>query len=287
MSSRVIDLINKYDRILDRAGIEAPRRNIERLLEKILGLKKIDLYLNPNTEISPENMELLDDLIRRRLNFEPLQYILGETEFYGLKFKSDSRALIPRPETEFVVSEALELLKDSSGLNILDLACGSGNIVVSLTVTAPDHKYSASDISSGAVALAQENAELNSVEDKIEFYTGSLFEPFKDANLRFDLICANPPYIKTAEREQLHEQVREYEPNQALFSGEDGLDFIREMLAQAPDFLSPQGYLIFEIALGQVADIKSILNEQGEFDLLKIAWDYNDIERVLVLRLRE
>ena len=285
MSSRLIDLINQYDRILDQAGIEAPRQNVERMLEKILGLKRIDLYLNPNTELSSENKRTLAELIDRRLNLEPLQYILGETEFYGLKFMADKRALIPRPETEFVVAEAVEYLKSKNRMIVLDLACGSGNIVVALAVKAPEHSYQASDISPEAVDLARANAVLNSVEQKIKFQTGNLLEPFTGMNLRFDLICANPPYIKTGEYDQLQEQVRKYEPNEALFSGEDGLDFIREMLAQAPDFLNSGACLIFEIALGQLEDIKKILAESGKYDLIKVVRDYNDIERVIMLRL--
>ena len=283
MSSKLIDLINHYDKILDRAGIEAPRQNIERLLEKILGLKRIDLYLNPNLEIKPDDQNNLADLIERRLKYEPLQYILGETEFYGLPFKADKRALIPRPETEFVVSEGLEWLKAGSEMNVLDLACGSGNIVVSLAVNAPAHNYYAADLSSEAVELAKENAELNQVSQKIKYHQGNLFEPFQNMKIKFNLICANPPYIKTGEFDQLHEQVKKYEPSQALFSGVDGLDFIREMLIQAPQHMCRKSRLIFEIAMGQVEDIKALLSEQDFLALASTGRDYNDIERVIVL----
>jgi len=283
MSSKLIDLINHYDKILDRAGIEAPRRNIERLLENILGLKRIDLYLNPNLEIKPDDQKHLSALIERRLQYEPLQYILGETEFYGLPFKADKRALIPRPETEFVVSAGLEWLKTGSEMNVLDLACGSGNIVVSLAVNAPAHNYYATDLFYGAVELAEENAELNRMSSKISFYQGNLFEPFKSMNIKFDLICANPPYIKTGEYDQIHEQVKKYEPTEALFSGVDGLAFIREMLTQAPEYMSRKSQLIFEIAMGQVEDIKALLAGQNFLKLVRTVRDYNDIERVIVL----
>jgi len=286
MSLKLIDLLNEFDQVLDQAGIEAPRLNVERMLEKVIDLSRIDLYLNPQREITLSEKSELDKLLKRRLALEPLQYILGETEFYGLKFISDKRALIPRPETEFVVSEGIHILQDKEHATVLDLATGSGNIIISLAVNLPTNKYYASDISERALALARENAQLNQVSDKIDFRVGSLYKPFENTNLKFDLILANPPYIKTDEYDQLHEQVRKYEPNQALFSGLDGLDFIRIMLDEAPLYLHDNGYLVFEIALGQLAAIKELVANSQTIEFIKAIRDYSEIDRVVVLKIK-
>ncbi|NIP43591.1 MAG: peptide chain release factor N(5)-glutamine methyltransferase [candidate division Zixibacteria bacterium] len=285
MPVRLIDLINSSDKILDVAGVEAPRQNVERMLERILGLSKVDLYLDPKREISDEDAAQLRGLIDRRLNNEPLQYILGETEFYGIRLKCDRRALIPRPETEFVVSKGLNLIKGRKGLNILDLACGSGNISVAMAASNPYQNYYASDLSLDAVALAKVNAELNDVSDRIEFHQGNLFEPFKKKEIIFDMILANPPYIKESELEILHEQVRKYEPQLALTSGQDGLDFIRRMLLEAPDYMKPEGHLISEVAFDQMDTIKDLVESETEFDVDEVIRDYSGIERVIVLKL--
>jgi release factor glutamine methyltransferase len=281
---KLIELIKSSDMVLDRAGIEAPRLNIERMLEKILGLKRVDLYLNPDKEVSEDEENQLKILIDRRLKHEPLQYILGETEFYGVRLKCDRRALIPRPETEFVVSKGLEVIGDRKGLNILDLACGSGNIVVAMAVENPEQNYYASDLSADAIDLAKENAELNAVSDKINFLCGNIFSPFKDKNILFDIILANPPYIREGDFELLHEQIRRYEPTRALLSGESGLEFIKQMLDEAPACLKPDGYLIFEVALGQAVDIRDLVAQSQSFEFLETVVDYGGIDRVVVLK---
>jgi release factor glutamine methyltransferase len=219
------------------------------------------------------------------LNNEPLQYILGETEFYGVRLKCDRRALIPRPETEFVVSKGLNLIKGRKGLKILDLACGSGNIAVAMAASNPYQNYYASDLSLDAVKLARENAELNDVSDRIEFHQGNLFEKFKNKAIIFDMILVNPPYIKESELAKLHEQVRKYEPQLALTSGQDGLDFIRRMLLEAPAYLKPGGYLISEVAFDQMNTIRNIVETETEFDLGEVIRDYSGVERVIVLKL--
>lgn len=286
MPVKLIDLINSADTILDHAGIEAPRLNVERMLEMILGLKRVELYLDPGREVSDEDAAQLRHLIDRRLNHEPLQYILGETEFYGITLKCDRRALIPRPETEFVVGSALKLVGKSKGLKVLDLACGSGNIVVAMAVNKPGQEYFASDLSADAVGLAKENAELNNVSDKIKFYCGNMFAPFKNQDLKFDMIVVNPPYIREGELEMLHEQVKRYEPRKALISGEDGLDFIREMLGLAPQYLKPGSYLISEVAMGQAPTIRDLVREGSDFEYIEAIADYSGIERVMILRLK-
>ncbi len=287
MPVKLIDLINSSDKILDVAGVEAPRQNVERMLEKVLGLSKVELYLDPGREISDEDAAQLRGLIDRRLNNEPLQYILGETEFYGIPLKCDRRALIPRPETEFVVSKGLNLIKGRRDLNILDLACGSGNISVAMASCNPYQNYYASDLSPDAIALAKENAELNEVADRIEFHSGSLFAPFKDKDIIFDMVLANPPYIKESELESLHIQIREYEPQIALTSGEDGMELIRQMFSEGPDFMKPGAYLISEVAFDRMDTIKDLVENETRYKVVETVKDYSGIERIVVLKLSE
>lgn len=284
MALHLIDLINFSDQLLDHAGIEAPRQNVERMLEKVLNLKRIELYLNPKREVSKEEEAGFKQMLDRRLACEPLQYILGETEFYGLKFKTDRRALIPRPETEFVVQSALKYIGGQTGLRLLDLGCGCGAIIIAIAVHSPRQMYWASDVSTDAVELARENATLNDIRDKIDFRTGSIFNPFKTDNLSFNLVLSNPPYIKSGEFELLHEQIRRFEPQRALMAGPDGLDFIRDMIAEAPDYLEAEGHLIFEVGLGQAELIREIISNQSAFEYIESVVDYRGVKRVVVLK---
>jgi len=287
MPRLLIEIIKHYDRILDHAGIEAPRQNIERMLEKIIGLGKVDLYLNPQLEITPEQESAIGKLVERRLNFEPLQYILGECEFYGLKFKADPRALIPRPETEFVVSSALEAIGKRKGLKILDLATGSGAIIISIATERRGHEFHACDISRDAIELAEANARINGIAEKIRFHCGNMFGPFKSSGIKFDLITSNPPYIREGDFENLHEQIKRFEPVRALLSGADGLDFIRGMIAVVPEYLSPGGYLISEVGMGQAAEVRELASTGGLLNHIRTVEDYRGIERVVVFRLKD
>ena len=280
---KLIDLINSSDEILNKAGIESPRQNVERMLEKILGMKRVELYLNPNKEISQKEIALLRSLIDRRLNHEPLQYILGETEFYGISFKCDKRALIPRPETEFVVSKGLEIVDNHAGLNILDLGCGSGNIVVAMAVNNPNQSYYATDLSCDAIDLARENAERNGVTGRISFFCGNMFAPVKSKKILFDMILANPPYIREGDFDLLHEQIRKFEPRRALLSGASGLEFIEEMIDHAPLYLKSKGHIVFEVGKGQAGEVRDLIEPAREFEFLESVVDYGGIERVVVL----
>ncbi len=287
MPQKLIDLIKHYDHILDRAAVEAPRQNIERMLEKVIGLGKVDLYLNPERKLSTAEEAKIAKLVERRLNFEPLQYILGECEFYGIKFKADPRALIPRPETEFVVSTAIDMIDGRAGLHILDLATGSGNIIISIAVNSPDQNFHATDLSRDSLQLAEENAHLNNVADKIQFHCGNLFNPVKEVQVKFDIITSNPPYIREGEFDNLHEQIKRFEPRRALLSGADGLDFIRPMLAGAGEYLKPGGYLISEVAMGQAPQVKRMAVDEHGLEHIQTVEDYRGIERVVVFRLAE
>lgn len=284
MALHLIDLINFSDQLLDHAGVEAPRQNVERMLEKVMSLKRIELYLNPKREVTVSEEAEFKNMLDRRLASEPLQYILGETEFYGIKYKCDRRALIPRPETEFVVQSALKYIDGRRGLRILDLGCGCGAIVVAVAVKNPDQDYFASDVSTDAIELARENASLNDISDKIEFRTGSMLSPFKNDDLKFNLVLSNPPYIKSGEFELLHEQIKRFEPRRALLAGPDGLEFIRQMISEASEHLQTDGFLIFEVGLGQAELIREFISSRSAFEYVESVVDYRGVKRVVVLR---
>ncbi|MBD3381541.1 MAG: peptide chain release factor N(5)-glutamine methyltransferase [candidate division Zixibacteria bacterium] len=284
MALHLIDLINFSDQLLDHAGVEAPRQNVERMLEKVMSLKRIELYLNPKREVTVSEEAEFKNMLDRRLASEPLQYILGETEFYGIKYKCDRRALIPRPETEFVVQSALKYIDRHRGLRILDLGCGCGAIVVAVAVKNPDQDYFASDVSTDAIELARENASLNDISDKIEFRTGSMLSPFKNDDLKFNLVLSNPPYIKSGEFELLHEQIKRFEPRRALLAGPDGLEFIRQMISEASEHLQTDGFLIFEVGLGQAELIREFISSRSAFEYVESVVDYRGVKRVVVLR---
>jgi release factor glutamine methyltransferase len=284
MALHLIDLINFSDQLLDHAGVEAPRQNVERMLEKVMSLKRIELYLNPKREVTVSEEAEFKNMLDRRLASEPLQYILGETEFYGIKYKCDRRALIPRPETEFVVQSALKYIDGRRGLRILDLGCGCGAIVVAVAVKNPDQDYFASDVSTDAIELARENASLNDISDKIEFRSGSMLSPFKNDDLKFNLVLSNPPYIKSGEFELLHEQIKRFEPRRALLAGPDGLEFIRQMISEASGHLQTDGFLIFEVGLGQAELIREFISSRSAFEYVESVVDYRGVKRVVVLR---
>lgn len=284
MALHLIDLINFSDQLLDHSGVEAPRQNVERMLEKVMSLKRIELYLNPKREVTVSEEAEFKNMLDRRLASEPLQYILGETEFYGIKYKCDRRALIPRPETEFVVQSALKYIDGRRGLRILDLGCGCGAIVVAVAVKNPDQDYFASDVSTDAIELARENASLNDISDKIEFRTGSMLSPFRNDDLKFNLVLSNPPYIKSGEFELLHEQIKRFEPRRALLAGPDGLEFIRQMISEASEHLQTDGFLIFEVGLGQAELIREFISSRSAFEYVESVVDYRGVKRVVVLR---
>ncbi len=281
---KLLDLINSATSKLETIGIDACRINAERMICSILGCTRVDLYLDPGKLVTSDIVRKFEGLMSRRLACEPLQYILGETEFYGLKIKCDNRALIPRPETELVVSEVISRIEDLDKLYILDLACGTGCIGISLAINLPQATIVATDISKDAVSLAKENVMMHNLLPRFEFFVGDMFEPLKNKSILFDAIVCNPPYIRDDDIPSLHRQITEYEPADALASGVDGLDFVRRMLAEIETVLVPGGYLIFEIGQGQSEKVRDIIDYTKYLELIDIALDYNDIERVVIAR---
>ena len=226
MGRTISEALKSTTEIFWKKDVESPRVEAELLLGHILDLKRTELYLDSQRVLSFEEEERLRRLIEERLKGKPLQYVIGKTEFFGLKFKVDPRALIPRPETEVLVSVVLEYFKkvkkESDNLEIIDVGTGAGNIAIALAFNLKNCFIYAMDISSEALSLAQENAKINKVEDRIEFLCGNLFAPLKEKGLeaKIDAVVFNPPYVQKEEREILPKEVRDFEPGVALFAEE-------------------------------------------------------------------
>jgi release factor glutamine methyltransferase len=256
----------------------------ELVLTHVLNCNRLSLYLNKDINLDRDKSTLLSLILKRRILGEPVQYILGETEFMGLKFKVDKRALIPRPETEILVEQALGELKQMGIVSpkVLDLGTGSGCIAVAIAKALPKADIWASDISTEALQLTRENACLNNVE--IKFIQSDLFDALKLKDDKFDLIISNPPYVSTEEFKFLAKEIS-FEPELALKAGRDGLDFYRRIIAQAADYLKHNGLLIFEVGVNQAYFVKEML-EQKSFEQLRLIKDYNNIERIVMAKKR-
>ncbi|MHB8154554.1 MAG: peptide chain release factor N(5)-glutamine methyltransferase [Candidatus Omnitrophota bacterium] len=253
----------------------------ELVLTHVLNCDRLSLYLNKDTCLDRNKSVQVSAILKRRIIGEPLQYILGSTEFMGYEFKVDKRALIPRPETETLISCALEELKSTGKtgqLKILDLGTGSGCIAVCLAKLLPQALIWAADISWAALQLAKENADLHKV--KVKFLWGDIFGALEKEQKEFDLIISNPPYIAKGEFCGLARELF-FEPVLALEAGIDGADFYRRIISQAAFYLNTDGLLAFEVGANQ-ADLVKVMLEGKNFSDIKIIKDYNNINRVVM-----
>ncbi len=259
----------------------------ELMLTTILQCDRSQLYVQP-LQLTDEQTDCLERMRERRLKNEPLQYILGQVHFFGLTFKVDSRALIPRPETELLVEHVLEFVLQNHGtdLRILDIGTGSGNIAISLAKSLPSARVMAIDISAEALTLARQNARLNQVAHHIDFMHCDFFEFIEICRVvekSFDIIVANPPYIATSLLTTLPEDVRQ-EPVLALDGGVDGLKFYYVLIEQAQRFLKDKGILACEIGDGQKNAINSLLAKNG-FTEFYFKNDYRDTPRFFMAQV--
>lgn len=276
-----LKLIRETAGYFEKAGIPSPRLDAELLLAHVLGYKRIDLYTRHEKIIKEKDRARFKELIRRRVRREPLQYILGETEFYGLKFKVTPVVLIPRPETELLVEEGLK----SAPTKILDIGTGSGCIAVTLAKHLSEASIVATDISKQALEVARENAQRHEVEGRIELIPADIapWKRFAAEGRTFDLILSNPPYIPTGEFSKLQPEVRDFEPQRALDGGADGLDFYRSILQDAVKFLKPNASLLFEIGEDQGEKVRQMIAEVGLREI-QIKKDLNRKDRLALGR---
>ncbi|MFA5276412.1 MAG: peptide chain release factor N(5)-glutamine methyltransferase [Candidatus Omnitrophota bacterium] len=258
----------------------------ELLFTKVLNCDRNSLYLRKGRALDKEKQVIISSALKRRISGEPIQYILGESEFMGLNFMVNSDVLIPRPETERLVETAVSIAnneaQENKRVSILDLGTGSGCIAISLAKLLSGVQITGVDISGEALAAARKNAQLNNVSEKINFLKSDLFEALLPG-MRYDICVSNPPYICSSQIDILMPEIQ-FEPRVALDGGEDGLDFYREIINKAHLYLKRKGYLILEMGFNQYADIRKILQNSLNFEIIEVLKDYNSIDRVIVAR---
>ncbi len=279
----VLEVIQKSADFLARKGLDSPRLQIELLLAHALGVPRLELYLNFERTLTEAELEILRDWVRRRAGREPLQHIVGSTSFCGREVKVTREALIPRPETEVLAEQAWQYLSSLSIVSptALDFGTGSGCLAIALASECAHAEIHALDISPDAIRLAEENALLNRVQNRVCFHTGDGFAALPSA-LAFELIVSNPPYIPTKEVDMLEPEVRDYDPRVALDGGVDGLDFYRRLAAGAGAFLRKGGRMMLEFGDGQAERLRGIFAEHN-WVVESIKADYNDQPRVLTV----
>lgn len=265
-------------------GIPNPRLDADLLIAHALGVSRIQVYTQFDRPLGPEERDRVRDLVRRRAGREPVAYLLGEREFYGLRFTVSSAVLIPRPETEHLVEAAIETLKEKPGASLLDMGTGTGCIPIAVLANLEGARALAVDRSAEALAVARANAERLGVADRMEWLESDWFSAVPAG--RFDCITANPPYIPHAEIASLMPDVARWEPHGALDGGQDGLDSIRAILGGAPDRLAQKGFLLMEVGAGQAQTVNQMAAANPAWNPLVALKDHAGIERVVRLERR-
>jgi release factor glutamine methyltransferase len=270
---------------LAQAGIDSPRLESEVLLAKGLRSSREDLYRDPDRELGEEEVVLSKSFVERRFLREPVAYILGRREFWGLEFQVTPDVLVPRWETEILIERFLEWARTEpfiEPLQILDLGTGSGNIAIAVAKELPDSQVTAVDISPPALDIAQANAWVHEVAGRIRFMEGDMFAC--DFHASFHAILSNPPYIEEGLKDSLMPDVKNYEPEQALYGGRDGLSCYKRILPEAWRHLKENGVLFLEIGNGQVDDVLDLIESHGGYDVPQVTLDYMGMERVVSAR---
>ncbi len=262
-------------------GVDTPRLDADLLLAHVLGVNRATLFTWPERPLTPKELTQFRDLVSRRAAREPLAYVVGHREFFGLDFAVDRRVLIPRPETELLVEHALRFAdRAPSGLQVADVGAGSGAIVVALAVHLPRATLYALDESADALDLVAENARRHGVAARVHCLRGDLLEPLTGA---VDLITANLPYVRTEEWQALMPEIRDYEPRAALDGGPDGLDLIRRLLSLAVPCLLPGGALLLEIGASQGPAVTALARQHFPRAEVRLHTDYAGLDRLVVV----
>jgi len=281
----VLEALNKSSEYLDKKGIESPRTNAELMLAHILKCKRLQLYLSFDKPLKENERNMYKEFLLRRAKHEPVQYITGNVEFYGLEFIINKSVLIPRPETELLVETILKNVTPVEGLNILDIGTGSGNIVVSLAKNLPNSKFTAIDKSSDALDTAKKNSELNKVNNQINFLEFDILTEHELTDESFDLIVSNPPYVSNDDFKNLAPELNKFEPEIALTDFSDGYYFYKCITEKASQLLKSNGKIFFELGAGQSKKVNEIL-QSNNFCSIEIVKDYQNHDRVIYGELK-
>ncbi|MDY2735459.1 peptide chain release factor N(5)-glutamine methyltransferase [Intestinibacter sp.] len=274
------EIIIKYCQQLENIS-DTPRLDVELLLKKALGdVDSMYIRMNLDKALSDEQEKYFLEMMKDRLNERPIAYIIGNREFMGLDFFVKEGVLIPRPDTETLVEEIINICNNKTGLNILDIGTGSGAITVSLAKYLDKSHVVSVDISDIALEIASKNAISNKVDERIDFIKSDVFSNVSDET-KFDIIVSNPPYIRKADISGLDRQVKDFEPYNALEGGEDGLDFYRRITEESRQFLKQDGILAYEVGHDQASDVSKIMQQNG-FKGIYTKCDLQGFERVVI-----
>lgn len=269
-------------------GIDSPRVTAEILLATLLNLKRIDLYLRYDQPLLKSELSEFKSLIKKRINREPVAYIIGNKEFWSLNLEVNPNVLIPRPDTETLVEAALHCLGPVDSLRdserrVLELGTGSGAIVLALATERPACHYVATDISLEAIDMARINARHHKLESAVSFVVGNWLDPFPPDKPIFDMILSNPPYIPSGDISGLQPEVSRFEPLLALDGRSDGLHAIRQIILSAHPLLKPQGVLLIEMGYNQKEAVNGLIQQSGYYHPFQIIKDYAGHDRVVVM----
>jgi release factor glutamine methyltransferase len=287
----IIKLLKWTTSYFESHDIEGPRIEAEILLAHVLQVQRIDLYLQYDRPLSENELSQFKSLIKRRIKKEPVAYIVGSKEFWSMDFMVSKDVLIPRPETEFLVEAAINLLPQDSPSNensmpkrILELGTGSGAVVLALISVLPGHLFFASDRAAAAAILARQNAEHHGFESKVNFFCADWFEAFKNKRPVFDMIVSNPPYISSRVVGELQPEIVRYEPISAIDGSEDGLACIRHIIYTAHRYLRSKGHLLLEIGYDQKHDVRKIIDSCEKYENIVYTKDYSGYDRIVQMR---
>jgi release factor glutamine methyltransferase len=277
---RVLDWTTAH---LKQHGSETPRLDAEILLAHARGCRRIELYTRFDEPLSEAERAVMRELAKRRAKSEPVAYLVGHREFFSLDFRVTPDVLIPRPDTETLVLELLDAARPLDSPRILDLGTGSGCIAVAAGVNLPTARVTATDVSEAALVVARQNAEAHAVTDRIRFLQGDLFAALA-ADERFEVIASNAPYIADSERETLQNDVRRYEPHQALFAGPNGTEILFRIIDGAAARLAPAGSLLLEISPEQASAVRERIESSGHYEGVRVVKDAAVLLRVVCAR---
>jgi release factor glutamine methyltransferase len=288
---RISDALENASKFLAESGIAEPRREAKSLLS--FAIEKDLTFLTAHSEYEPtdEERKRFDEFLARRARHEPLQYIKGKTEFYGLEFRVTPEVLIPRPETELIVEQAIEILGTKSPTRFCEVGIGSGCISIAILHHCPKAVATGLDVAESALVIAKKNAQKNSVAERLELKISDVFSAFMPKENQktkigerippdFDLIVSNPPYVPLSEFENLQAEVRDFEPRIALTDEGDGLAVIKRIVMDAPDFLVSEGFLLMEFGFNQATEVRSFFSE-AFWSSIELFPDLQGIPRML------
>ncbi|MCP4293779.1 MAG: peptide chain release factor N(5)-glutamine methyltransferase [bacterium] len=287
----VRELIKVTTGYFESKGLDSCRLNAERLLGDVLGMSRMELYMQADRPVFGPELDSYRELVRRRGSGEPLQTILGMVEFYSRPFKVEAGVFIPRPETEHLVEAAAELLTPADHRLVepvaVEIGCGTGIVGISLACEIPQLVLHASDINPKAIALATRNASQLEVSARVNFHQGNRFESIpSQLKGQVDLLVSNPPYVRRGDIDGLSVEVAQHDPREALDGGPDGLVFYKALAAEMARWVRPGGYIIVEIGDDQAQDVSDIFAASGGSDI-QVIQDYSHRDRVVSAQITD